>query len=261
MPLNYVSSARISPYKKHCKTDAEAIELHNECMLIGSALLSVISMIEIALRNRVHTQIAKDFGRQDWLTINPSPVPLGSSETSAISQAVRQAQQDKYSKLSNSDKLKLNAVAYPHGVPPNITHKRLSKKRQEKISVTEGEVVAHTTLFFWKRFFAPEYEPTLWDRSVKRTFPNKTLGRSDVSAQIEIIYRARNRLAHHEPMYGLRLRQAVSAVDFVRLNFDSKFPDQNGPLCIFTQFQHDNLMAKLHHFESRWKEITGSESN
>jgi hypothetical protein len=254
--LQYVSEARIAPYRALCKTDLDAIELHGAAMLIGSALLSTLAVIEIALRNRVHAQVAADFGDDNWLTTNPSPVELQNSELSAVAQAKRQAQQDRYSKLTNAQKRVLDAVAYPNGMPALIKHKTLAKRRQESITVTEGEVVAHTTLFFWKRFFAPEYEPTLWKRSVKRLFPNKTLSRSNVSEHIETLYRARNRVAHHEPMHGQRLERAISSVDFVRMNLDCRIPSNEGPLCIFSQAQYENLQDRKVVFDKSWQRLT-----
>jgi hypothetical protein len=254
--LQYVSDARIAPYRALCKNDADAIELHGEAMLIGSALLSTLAVIEIALRNRVHAQVAHDFGIDTWLTTNPSPVMLQNSELSAVAQAKRQAQQDRYSKLTNAQKRILDATAYPNGVPPNMAHKKLAKRRQEAITVTEGEVVAHTTLFFWKRFFAPEYEPTLWKRSVKRLFPNKTLSRADVSEHVETLYRARNRLAHHEPMHGQRLERAISSVEFIRQNLDCRVPSDDGPLCIFSRVQFENLCERKNAFDGSWQRLT-----
>lgn len=225
-------------------------------MLIGSALLSVIALVEIALRNRVHSQIGVDFGEKNWLTTLPSPVPLQKSEEAVRAKAVKDAQKDRYSKLTNQDKRQLDRIAFPNGTPENIKPATLSKRRQETITVSEGEVVAHTTIFFWKRFFAPEYEPTLWKRSVKRVFPNKKLERSQVSSHVETLYRARNRLAHHEPMHGRRLDEAIESLEFIRQNMDVREPSESGPLCVFTDSQHRNLLGKKAQFDDAWARLT-----
>lgn len=256
MSITYVSSARLRPYVDLCANEEDALNLHGEAMLMGSALLSVIALVEIALRNRLHSQIGKDFGEGNWLTVHPNSVPLHGSEENLRTKAVKQAQQDRYSKLSNQEKRQLDRVAYPQGLPTNIRHSTLSRRRQQSITIREGEVVAHTTIFFWKRFFAPEYEPTLWKRSVKRLFPNKTLERADVSKHIETLYRARNRLAHHEPMHGQRLEDAIQSLEFIRQNMDVRRPSNTGPLCIFTDFQHRNLLDKKAQFDDAWDKLS-----
>jgi len=70
-------------------------------------------------------------------------------------------------------------------------------------------------MFFWKRLFSAEYEKLLWRPSIKRVFPSKILRRSNVAAHLERIYQTRNRIAHHEPVYGYRLRDVLGAIDFV----------------------------------------------
>ena len=252
MSVTYVSTARLKPYADLCANERDALELHGEAMLIGSSLLAVIALIEIALRNRVHSQISESFSEPNWLTADPSPVPLQKSEEGLVKQARKQAQKDRYSKLTNKEKRLLDNIAYPNGVPNTIRHDTLSKKRQEAIALSEGEVVAHTTIFFWKRFFAPEYEPTIWKRSIKKLFPNKTLSRADVSKHVETIYRARNRLAHHEPMYGERLNTAIRSIEFIRENMDVKTPSANGPLADFTNAQYQNLLGRKAQFDGAW---------
>ncbi len=256
MSVKYVSDARLRPYSDICDNEKDAIELHGEAMLIGSALLSVIALFEIALRNRVHSQLGKDFGTNDWLVTVPNSVPLAKSELDLRSKAMKQARQDRYSKLTNTEKRNLDAVAYPDGLPAGIKHTTLSKKRQSVITVSEGEIVAHTTLFFWKRFFASEYEPTIWKRSVKKVFPNKQLNRPDVSQHVEVLYRARNRLAHHEPMYGARLEQALVSIKFVRENMDVRIPSADGPLCLFTESQYRQLLGQKAQFDEAWRRLT-----
>lgn len=255
----YVSQARLQPYLAVCKNLEDALDLHSEAMLIGSTLLSLIAMIEIALRNRLHQQMGTDFGNKDWLTTDPCPVPLQPSEIDVRSKAVRQARMDRYSKLTNKEKRQLDLVAFPQGMPETIKHSTLSKRRQSVITLKEGEVVAHTTLFFWKRFFAPDFEPTIWKRSARKLFPNKTLSRSDVSVHVETLYRARNRLAHHEPMYGPRLNNAIAAAQFVRENLDCRFADPNGPLCRFTQNQYTTVVARKAEFDEAWRRLSKGE--
>jgi hypothetical protein len=224
-------------------------------MLLGSALLAVISVIEIAMRNRLHAQIANDFGSKTWLTDNPLTVSLMPRDIKLIKDAIKQAQRDKYSKLTNGQKRQLDLRAYPQGVPTNIKQSTLLKGRQQTIRIAEGDIVANTTIYFWKRFFAPEYEPKLWKRSVKKVFPNKSLRRADVSVHVEQLYKTRNRLAHHEPIFGDKLRRASDSVDFMLWNFDSRRPSDDAPLKLFAERPYNHFKKRTHEFQALWDEV------
>ena len=93
-----------------------------------------------------------------------------------------------------------------------------------------GQLIAQLTLFFWKRLFSSDYEEALWRRSLKRLFPNKRMGRADVAAHLEVIYQARNRIAHHEPVYGDRLKEVLRSVDFILRNFGTPHPSDDAIL-------------------------------
>ena len=47
---------------------------------------------------------------------------------------------------------------------------------------------------------------------------------------MEVLYIARNRLAHHEPVINGRLRRTVEAVEFIASNLFEKSPSQNAIL-------------------------------
>lgn len=255
MAVRYVSSARLRPYLQVCEAEETAIELHNEALLLGASVSGVIALIEIAMRNRLHQQIGTDFLDPDWLTSGRSLVPILDRDKSTIVRAEAQAKDEKIVKLSSGELEYLDKKAFPRGVPQNANHKTVQNSRRKQIDVSEGEVVANITLGFWKRLFAPEYERTLWKRSTKRLFPNKTLERSTVSRHMETIHATRNRLAHHEPVFGERLKKAMEAIEFVRLNLDSRYPDENGPLCVFTEVQYRNLIAATGVFENAWERL------
>ena len=96
------------------------------------------------------------------------------------------------------------------------------KKKRENIPVSDGKIIAELTFAFWKRLYSAEYEHQLWRTTLKRTFPNKTLKRAHVSAQLEIVYQMRNRLAHHEPVVGDRFHKLISAIGFVLQELNTK---------------------------------------
>ncbi len=51
-----------------------------------------------------------------------------------------------------------------------------------------------------------------------------------MAAQLEAIYQTRNRIAHHEPVYGRRLVQTEAAIDFVARHLGSRGHDGATPL-------------------------------
>lgn len=93
-----------------------------------------------------------------------------------------------------------------------------------------GPVIAQLTLFFWKRLFSADDEAHLWSRSLKRLFPDKRVKRGEVATHLEILYQARNRIAHHEPIYGQRLASVLASVDFATMRFDAPEPGPNSVL-------------------------------
>ena len=228
--VTFMSQARLQYFHNIAQSDRDAIELHQLSMRVSSALMPVVGIIEIAIRNAVCCELAASFGTPDWLHAPPPPFTFKGDETAKIRQAKSSAQRACYSKLSNTEKNALDAAAFPAGVPANINHETHTKRRQRTIQVTNGQIIAQLTLFFWKRLFSKDYEATLWKRALKNVFPNKRLSRSDISDHLEALYVCRNRIAHHEPIYGTRLRDALEAIDFVAHNFMAKRPSSDSPL-------------------------------
>lgn len=185
------------------------------------------------------------FGKADWLRQPPEPFRWHGEQKKAIENAVRQAQRAAYAKLSNTDKKNLDSIAFPGGIPSDASHEMRVKARQRQIPVGTGQIVAQLTLYFWKRLLSAEYEQTLWKRSLKTVFPNKTVERTDVSDALEVIYQARNRVAHHEPVYDARLDKLLAAIDFVCRNFEARRPSDATPLCKLVESFRTNLDAAV----------------
>lgn len=226
----FVSQARLQYFHNIARTDRDAIELHQLSMRVSAGLMPVVGIIEIAIRNAVCCELEASFQTPDWLYTPPAPFKFRGDEVSKLKQAKGSAQRAAYSKLSNTDKNALDAVAFPSGVPSNINHETHTKRRQQAIQVTNGQVIAQLTLFFWKRLFSKDYESTLWKRALKNVFPNKKLSRADISDHLEALYVCRNRIAHHEPVYGARLKASLEAIDFVAHNFRVRRPSSDTAL-------------------------------
>lgn len=212
-------------------TERDAFEVHQQMMAVAAALMPVTGLIEIALRNAICDRLRQMFGTPDWLNKPPAPFVWRGEESSSLGRAIRQGQRAEYAKKSNAEKKALEATAYPNGVPANASHEDRAKARQRAIQINAGQQIAQLTIHFWKRLFSSDYEATLWDRSLKRLFPNKRLTRAEVATQLEAIYQARNRIAHHEPLYGPRLDNTLLAIDFIAESFGEKTRNPDAILC------------------------------
>ena len=89
--------------------------------------------------------------------------------------------------------------------------------------------------------YSSDYEEALWKTALKRTFPDKKLKRSDISPHLETIYQTRNRLAHHEPVYGWRMSEVLKAIDFVINNLGGANDDGERSLAKLLAADLENL--------------------
>ena len=247
-----------------------AIRLHQESLSLGAALMNVMGVIEIALRNSICQNLEQHFGAHDWLLNPPSPFAWKEPEQSKALAALDNARRAEYSKLTQAEKTALDALAFPNGRPEVLAHLQRSKKRRRYIDVTHGKVVAELTLYFWKRLYGPDYEQTLWRTTLKKTFPNKSLKRADVAEQLERVYQARNRLAHHEPVLHKRFEDTMRGVHFVIENLGIAKPGGETALARLLAFEiaevksracelHDRLAA--YRSESSLREPTAPLKN
>jgi len=226
----FLSSERLATFHEITGSTKEAILLHQQMLQFGTTLMSVTAVIEIAVRNAICERITALLGGGGWLRTPPQPFVWEPAEKSKIGAAEASARKAAYAKMPHGVKKALDAVAFPHGIPPGHTHDQISKARQREIAVADGQVIAQLTMAFWKRLFSTEYEHALWNRSLKHIFPDKQLKRSHVAVQFEEIYQARNRVAHHEPIYDKRLERVLAAVEFVIEKFGTADATGKTPL-------------------------------
>lgn len=226
----FLSSERLATFQTITGSTREAILLHQQMLQFGTTLMSVTAVIEVAVRNAICERITTLLGGGGWLRTPPAPFVWELSEKSKIGQAEGSARKAAYAKMPHGAKKALDPAAFPNGIPVGRTHEEISKARQKTIIVADGQVIAQLTMAFWKRLFSTEYEHTLWNRSLKHIFPDKQLKRSHVAVQFEEIYQARNRIAHHEPIYDKRLERVLKAVEFVVQKFGSADATGKTPL-------------------------------
>ncbi|UIF87919.1 hypothetical protein [Cupriavidus sp. UYPR2.512] len=226
-----LSSERLSTFERLAGSNRGAIALHQEMLRLGASLMAVTALIEIALRNAVCDRLTEHFGTADWLRSPPQTFRWEDELKGKIAQAEGSAQKVAYAKLSQEQKRQLDQRAFRNGAPPaGLSHERVSKARHSAIGVPMGQVVAQLTMYFWKRLFSTDYEHALWRPALKHVFPDKSVTRANVATQLEAIYQTRNRIAHHEPVYGRRLAQTEAAIDFVACQLGSSGHDGRTPL-------------------------------
>jgi len=225
-----LSGERLGTFQTMTGTTRAAIALHQQMLRLAGALMCVTAVVEIALRNSVCDTLSEHFGSEAWLRRPPAPFAWKDEERSKIEAAVRSAQRAAYAKLKLPEKRALDDAAFRRGVPPGLRHEIRAEVRQKAIGVRSGQVISQLTMYFWKRLFSADYEQTLWKSALKRIFPDKRINRSTISMQLELIYQTRNRVAHHEPVYGRRLFETLAAVDFVASHLGAPASDGVTPL-------------------------------
>ena len=207
-----------------------AVELHQATLSLNADLMNVIASIELSLRNSVCENLTIYFGAPGWLIRPTAPFQWKAIENGIVQKALDSARRAEYSKMTQAQKAALDARAFPQGRPANTSHLKRAVARRRQIPVSDGKVVAETTLYFWKRLYSSDYEQTLWRPTLKKTFPNKATKRAQVADKIEDIYQARNRLAHHEPVLHKRYRDTITAIEFVAENLGATVPSKEMPL-------------------------------
>ena len=148
-----------------------AIELHQETLHLSGSLMNVIASVELSLRNTVCENLTIFFGCPGWLTHPPTPFQWRKTENDNARKALESARRSTYSKMSQAEKAALDLKAFPNGRPKNTSHLQRAVNRRRQITVSDGKIIAETTLYFWKRLYSGDYEQTLWRTTLKRTRP------------------------------------------------------------------------------------------
>ena len=242
--VQLLSPERLAALKELTGSDEIAIRLHQETLRLGADLMNVVATIEIALRNTVCANLSHHFGVPNWLFQPPVPFQWKQPEQSKIAMALDSARRAEYSKLSQTEKGALDALAYPAGKPEAVSHLKRSRDRRRHINVTDGKVIAELTFYFWKRLYGPDYDQSLWRTSLKRTFPDKSIPRATVAEHLEQIYQARNRLAHHEPVLRKRFEDTMIAIKFVAERLTAASPNNKTALCNLIQTDVTEVRAR-----------------
>lgn len=167
----HFSPARLGRYHQAChRNDSLAAEAYAHNLRLSEAMLPMLNVLEIALRNGIHLKLTQFYGRADWWEAWIGD-PAFNWQNKEVSSA--------------KDKL---------------------ARRKEK--QTPDKVVAELTFGFWSSLFNKSFQTLLWKelRLVFPRCPKPQRQRHTVSAALNQIRDLRNRVFHHEPLLWLTPR-------------------------------------------------------
>lgn len=107
-----------------------------------------------------------------------------------------------------------------------FTDKAVPLQRNAHESVTEvvsrlgqpshDDLVAELKFSFWVGLLGPRHDKDLWRKALHRGFRAKSgKKRSDVHGRMNALRRFRNRVAHHEPIFGNALQMHTEALEAI----------------------------------------------
>ncbi|RDV43452.1 hypothetical protein DOE76_17405 [Leifsonia sp. ku-ls] len=211
----------MSTYLAPCPGDrARALRLYRANAHVSGAAHTAVHYFEVVLRNALDRQLRSwneaVLGVREW-SIEPNPL--------------------------------LRSV---------LTVDRLNLARQDarravrgRRPVTHDDVVAQCSLGVWRYMLPSLRHPAkqlLWDQALQHAFPNRHDIRPDqIASSVGIVNDFRNRIAHHEPIFGLDLRGKRKAMRDV-LNSIS-------PVARRWFVEHEPLSPALDDFYADWPEF------
>jgi Abi-like protein len=172
-----LSVERLSRYRYAVGGDlAAAFALYEWNAKMGSAFWTTLGHVEVLVRNAMHQRLAmwsaQAYGDESRWYLDPGHV-FSTKTLKSIEMARANAAKD--------------------GRPE-----------------TPGGVVAELTFGFWRFLLIRAYDQSLWKPCLRHVWPGQSQRRT-VHEPFEKLHNLRNRIAHHEPIYRLPLRDLHTA--------------------------------------------------
>ncbi|ORE47710.1 hypothetical protein BKN49_05800 [Pseudomonas aeruginosa] len=164
----HFSTARLGRYSNARNGDkARAASDYTHNILLAEAMMPMLNILEVSLRNGIHRSLTTKYGRQDWWAA--------------------WTQDPAY-------KWQLKEI---RGAIDKLT-KRKEPQHPDKI-------VAELTFGFWVSLFNAQHQLALWKdlRLVFSHCPKPMRQRHNISTALNQVRSARNRCMHHEPLLWL----------------------------------------------------------
>lgn len=168
-----ISESRFARYLSEAKDDFQlAADLYHWNLELSKSLYNSLHMWEVALRNKLNNFLCWKFN------------PTWPYDTQ---RALRQ--------MTDNDRRKVTEA---------ISRQRQSRGIQQ---VPTDAIVADLSAGFWVSLLNKSYEvPFSWRYNITRIFPHdRSIGRVEAADLCDKLLDLRNRAAHHEPIYHLRL--------------------------------------------------------
>jgi len=164
--LMALSSERIGAYRDRMNDDRNGNLFAHYAwnMALSESLYPSLQILEVVLRNTIHSTIRQHSGRDDWFEENQI---IHAKDRDAVSKAKKTL-------------LAMNKPFEP------------------------GRVIAELNFGFWTALMDRRYEQVLWPKLLRPCFPHMPRHqrtRKNVSVRFERIRRLRNRVFHHEPIW------------------------------------------------------------
>lgn len=172
-----LSPERMATYLKASAGDREkALRLYTWNTAISAAFYGPLQGLEVALRNAIHRQLSAVYGLA-WYEVPACGLDAGALR--CIGEAKQRVGQGGY------------ALDPPH-------------------------IVAELPFGFWVSLLGRggkgqdgrkrNYDMTLWRRGLYKAFPNSRRSRAATHQPLDYLRTFRNRIAHHEPIFGRHLQ-------------------------------------------------------
>lgn len=164
----HFSPARLGRYRASCDGDEVlAVRAYIDSILLAEAMMPMLNVLEIALKNGVHRRLSISYARIDWWetwTGNPT----FSFQTS---------------ELANAKRKLLRRAEFP----------------------TPDKIVAELAFGFWSSLFNVQLQTMLWKelRLVFPRCPKPQRQRHNISSALNQVRELRNRVFHHEQLLWL----------------------------------------------------------
>lgn len=174
-----LSSPRLSTYEREVSDLESALELYMWNANTSGAFFPCLHICEVTIRNAVSEVLFKLHGNQwPWNEgfVNTLPNP-------------------------------------PKGDNPR---KNLRNARDKSSDV--NKVIPELNFVFWQKMLTSRHDNQLWLPHLRTTFPNANTNipikelRGEIYKYLEKIRKLRNRIAHHEPIFGRKLDEDYKAI-------------------------------------------------
>ncbi len=164
----HFSPARLGRYRiaQHGNT-IKAERDYASNILLSEAMAPMLNVLEIALRNGIHTHLSKRYNQTNWWDTWVDHSAFDWQNTEVVS-----------------------------------AKKKLAKRHEQQ---TPDKVIAELAFGFWSSLFNKQFQSILWKdlRLVFARCPKPERQRHNISSALNQIRHLRNRVFHHEPLLWL----------------------------------------------------------